>query len=443
MNNVPPNSIDAEICVLGSMILRDESLHDGVLAAKREWFFRPAHQHIFDALMQLEAAGTAVDLVMLKNKLLGMRQFESIGGAEYLQALVSGTPNARSIEYYADIMCDRWTKRELISAASSIVSDSYDPSTQAESLVGNAYAAIQAIDIGTAGRAERPVGEVVGGVLDNAREAGAGKIAAALPTGLPGIDRMLTGGGLRPGQLMIIAARTSVGKSMVAGDIARHIARNDGGVLFVSAEMTAEECVERHMAAMTNVFARRIASGDLSSDDWDVLDRARRDFESWRMNIIDRPLSIPEIAAAAKRTNAKWNGGLDAVFVDYLGLMRPADTATNREQQVGGMALACKQAAAEMGLPWIVLHQINRSGAEGSPQLHHLRDSGQIEEHANTVLLLDQPSNEAHGGDWKNGGPWVDLSLCLAKQRGGETNSWDNAVRRKLRGRVTRTEAIL
>jgi replicative DNA helicase len=356
--------------------------------------------------------------------------------------LVEGVPNAASINHYARIMRDKATKRALIEAGGGIVSQGYDQTISATEAVGNACAAIQGVGDSQQSGRQTSACDAMSAVLQHGQDIRDGKTTPALPTGFHKLDSLLTGGGIRPGQLTIVAARPGIGKSLVAGDIARNIVRSGGGVLFVSAEMAAQEIMERHAAAMSNVLAQKIARGRWSEDEVQRLEQVRRDMTGWRMQIIDEAKSIAEIAAAAKRLNGEWNGGLSAVFVDYLGLMVPDRRDVNREQQVGSMARQCKQAASQTGVPWVVLHQLNRAGAIGRPELHQLRDSGQLEEHANTCLLLDWASRELQGDDWSNGGAWRELIIRIAKQRGGIVTSWENAVRRRLRGAVTRTEAM-
>lgn len=442
MLRIPPQSIPAEGCVLGSMLYRSEALQDAVASVKPEWFYRPAHRILFERLAQMAADGVAVDAMTVKQALLDAGEYERIGGDEYYLDLLTGTPDAQNIAHYAKIIRDKATKRALIEAGSQIVSQGYDPTVSAVEAVGDACAAIHGIgDSHVTGR-QVAACDAMSALLQYGQDVRDGKMPPALPTGFPNLDKRLTGGGIRPGQLIIVAARPGIGKSLVAGDMARNIVRDGGGALFVSAEMSAQEIMERHAAAMSNLLAQKIAWGKWKEDETVRLEKVRQDAAGWRMRIIDEAKSIAEIAAAAKRLDGEWNGGLSAVFVDYLGLMIPDRRDANREQQVGAMARQCKQAAAQTGVPWVVLHQLNRAGALGRPELHQLRDSGQLEEHANTCLLLDWASDAEQGDSWINGGSWRELMIRIAKQRGGIVTSWENSVRRKLRGAVTRTEAM-
>lgn len=442
MLRIPPNSVVVETCVLGSMVLRPERIQEAITNIQPEWFYRPAHRILFETMKTLAAGGSPVDLVILAQALEGSGQIDAVGGREYLADLVSGVPDASSIAHYANILRDKATKRALIEAGNNIVSQGYESTIPATEAVGNACAAIHSVGDSQATGRQTSACDAMSAVLQRAQDVRDGKIPPALPTGFPELDTLLTGGGIRPGQLIIVAARPGIGKSLVAGDMARNIVQNGGGVLFVSAEMSAQEIMERHAAAKSNVLAQKIARGKWTEDDGRRLEHVRQGMARWRMEIIDEARPIAEIAAAAQRLDGEWNGGLSAVFVDYLGLMIPDRRDANREQQVGAMARHCKQYATQTGVPWVVLHQLNRAGAQGRPELHQLRDSGQLEEHANTCLLLDWASDAQQGDQWTNGGPWRELMIRIAKQRGGVVTSWANAVRRKLRGAVTRTESM-
>jgi len=442
MLRIPPQSIQAEACVIGSMLYRPEALQDAVAGVKPEWFYRPAHRTMFERLVRMAADGVAVDAMTVKQALFDAGEYEQIGGDAYYRDLLEGVPDASNIAHYAKILRDKATKRALIEAGETIVSQGYDATISATEAIGNACAAVHSIGDSQATGRQTSACDAMSAVLQQVQDVRDGKIPPALPTGFPKLDLLLTGGGIRPGQLILVAARPGIGKSLVAGDMARSIVQAGGGVLCVSAEMSAQEIMERHAAAMSNVLAQKIARGRWTDEDGRRLEQVRRDMARWRMQIIDEAKPIAEIAATAKRLDGEWNGGLSAVVVDYLGLMVPDGRDANREQQVGAMARDCKQAATQTGVPWVVLHQLNRAGAQGRPELHQLRDSGQLEEHANTCLLLDWASDEQQGDQWSNGGPWRELMIRIAKQRGGIVTSWENSVRRKLRGAVTRTEVM-
>jgi len=435
---VPPHSIHAEVCVLGSMILKPSSMQEAVASVDPCWFYRPVHEEIFKVLQGLATDNINPDLVIVKEA-MGDR-LEDIGGADYLTNLVSGVPNADSISHYAGIIKDKYTKRQLIVASNSIRDMAYSESVSATDALGEAYTVVQSAGEHHQQRRRVSAGSAMASMLEHVESVQAGHIKSSLSTGFPDLDRQLTGGGVRPGSSTIIAGRPGRGKSMVANDMARNMATNGDGALIVSGEMTAQEIMERHASAMTGIFAGKIANGYINVAERNALDEVMLQMQHWQLDIIDAPCTISEIAAEAKMLNNRWYGNLKCVIVDYLGLMKPDSTSIGREQQVGAMARQCKVYAQTMGIPWIVLHQLNRAGASGRPEMHQLRDSGQLEEHANTVLLLDWNDEEEIYEAPALGGPYRQLLIRIAKQRGGMATSWSGSVSRKLRGCLTRTE---
>lgn len=434
----PPSSIEAEACVLGSCLLSAEALTDAVAEVNAAWFYRPAHQVIFAKLKEMASEGSPVDLVLLRDGLGD--SLASIGGVEYLADLVRGVPNADSISHYADIIKDKYTKRQLIINGTAIVDAAYDDAVSATEAVGKAYELVQRAGEEQRTRRQVSAGEAMASMIKHAEAVRDGHITPSLPSGMPHLDAMLTGGGFRPGNLILLAGRPSKGKSMVATDWARYMAQHNAGVLFVSGEMIANEIMERHASAMTDIYAAKIAQGKITKED--IASIGFYEAHKWNMEIMDTSAAISEIASEAKRLSSKWNGGLSCVIIDYLGLMRPSGKVQNREQAVGEMARECKMYAQSMNIPWIALHQLNRDGASGRPEMHQLRDSGQLEEHANTVLLLDWDTEQEHYDAPENGGPWRHLMIRVAKQRAGLTSSWGGAIHRKLRGCLTRTELL-
>jgi len=422
------------------MILRDDVLQDGAASINPAWFYRPAHAEIFNALAAMAAANMAVDLVTLRDH-PGDR-LEDIGGIQYLADLVKGVPNADSLEHYAKIIEGKYTRRRLIMAANEISASAYSEDTEVFDVVGAAFESVQAA--GTIETDDRQVsgGDAMQGMIDRVVAVRAGEVTSALPTGFPMLDAMLDGNGMQDGDLVVLAARPKIGKSIVKGDIVRNVAATGCGVLDISGEMRRSELMKRHAGAMTSILTSRISKATkLTEEDMDLLRDAQREMDSWQYQIIDQPMTIPMIAAAAKRQNSLWDGNLKLVTIDYLHLMIPDGSGQGREQQVGLMMRQCKMAAQAMGVPWLVLSQFNRGAADGRPEPNQFRDSGQIEEHANTAIILDRADEATHGvGD--PAGPFSHLLLSVALQRSGVMPGWASPVSRKLRYCCTRTETL-
>ena len=217
------------------------------------------------------------------------------------------------------------------------------------------------------------------------------------------------------------------------------------GSLIASAEMPGTELANRLLSAESGVTINTIRSGRYTEGEMNAIHEAKKRMDGWKLHILEGNRTIADIAATAKRINARWNGALAAVVVDYLQIMIPEDTSVNRELQVGTMALRCKQAANQMKIPWIMMAQFNRAhtALKKPPMMSNLRDSGQIEQHANIIILL-HPTNERH---MEPGGPseglgYYEIAMFVPKNRNGMTHgSWEDAIIRKLRRFCGRTEA--
>ena len=433
-----PEAKMAEVCVLGSMIVEPggQAISEARELVRAEDFFSVEHQTIYRALCELHDGDVPVDLVLLKDALERKRKLAGVGGIDYLAEIVRGVPNAASARYYAGIIRNKARLRKLIQVAAKIDADARAPDAEADALVAALGQGLLDLDA-----AHGSDGETLDVVLADARAVQDGQRQSALSTGFADID-FPTGGGLRPGQLVIVAGGTSKGKSVFVGDIARHVLKSGGGVLWVSGEMTAKEIWRRLIAAESGVFATKFDRGSLSDQDWQAANAARDSMQGWRLEIIDRAKSIPEIASAARRWANLWRhkGGLSLVIVDYLGLMTPDAKAASREQQVGGMARDCKRFASQLQVPWLVAHQLNRESKAARPELYMLRDSGQVEEHASGVLLLDWES-DVEQNDGHRDGPFVAVLARVAKWRAGQTTGWQSAARLKFRRWVTRMDA--
>ena len=439
----PPQSIPAEACVLGSMLLSPDALIEAAAEIDPAWFYRPAHVTIFEALRKMSGEGVAVDIPLLRDRLGG--ELEKIGGLDYLVELVTGTPNASSISHYAEIIKDKHTKRQLIIAAGLISDTAYNDNVTATEASGSACSLVQDAVSHQQGERQSSGGSAMTEMLDHMEAVRSGTIPSALPTGFGGLDAILDGGGIQEGDLVVLAARPKKGKSIVAGDIVRNVCGGGHGVLHISGEMRRRELMKRHAGAMTGVFTSKISKAyKLTEDDIGKLYQAQVQMDSWKYEVIDQSMTISAIAAAAKRQNSRWDGGLSLVVVDYLHLMVPDNFGAGREQQVGLMMRQCKVAAQNMGVPWLVLSQFNREAHGSRPEVNQFRDSGQIEEHANTAIILDLDSDKNYDeANWAAGGPYKHLLMAVALQRSGVMPGWSNPVSRKLRFCLTRTEEFL
>jgi len=263
-------------------------------------------------------------------------------------------------------------------------------------------------------------------VLKGAGALEQGEAPPAATTGFPGIDRPT--GGMRPGHLVTLAGTTSVGKSALAVCIARNVAETGKPVLFVSAEMDAGEVAQRFLQVQAEVSGGRIMRGDLEARHWQRLHDAEGEFAKWKVRIFGRSATVGQIAGVARKATLQWRQKLGLLVVDYAQIMQPPKDQgkQNREQQVNSIALGLKWLAGELGCPCLMLAQLNRqSDREGrAPELHDLRESGAIEQHSNTVLLLRRPPDEQLDPTPGSGEHWV--WLRVAKCRSGRVTPWPN-----------------
>jgi len=441
----PPQAIDAEVCVVGSMLISPERLQEAICEVRVDWFFRPVHRMMFDTLCQMASAGTVVDAVTFRQALRDAGEYERCGGDDYLQDIVSGVPDALHMTYYARTLKDKYLKRQQITLATKMLDEGYDSSVSGEEALGNAYAGLQAISEGQRDEGGVPLEDAIDDALGHAKLVADGEVAPGLATGFVRLDREILHGGFRDSETVVVAADTSVGKTVVGCDFARNFCHLRQGVIIASAEMPARELTYRLLAAEANVTINTIRSGRYTTEQSERMQAAREEMKEWRLHILEGNRTIADIAAAAKRINAKWDGRLAAVIIDYLQIMIPEDGRVNRELQVGTMALRCKQAANQMKIPWIMMSQFNRGHQvqRQPPTMSNLRDSGQIEQHANIIILL-HPTNgrKMESGTPAEGLGYYEIGMFVPKNRNGMTHSnWNEAIIRKVRRFCGRTEA--
>lgn len=406
----PPHSIEAEQAVLGGVLIAGAGALDrieGVMAAAD--FYRDEHRRIFNAVKALGDSSKPVDVVTVAEALQSMGELESVGGLPYIVSLASNTPGAANIHRYAEIVREKSILRGLYGVATRMEEACLghgipDP----EKIAQEADIAISRLLDRHGGEPVR-IHDAVRGALreiDERRERG-GKLAG-LSTGFESIDWII--GGLEPGQLLILAARPSVGKTALALNIADHVASAGASVLFFTLEMTGQELAMRLMASRSGVAMSDMRSGTASHEGWQRLSAVCGDTADVPLFIDDRP-GISVAYARAKARKIKRQHGLGLIIIDYLQLMK--GPGENRTQEVGGISRGLKGLAKELRVPVIALAQINRaveSRTDKRPQMSDLRESGDIEADADVIMMLH-----------RNDGPeWQGLiSLLVRKNRNG------------------------
>jgi replicative DNA helicase len=418
LERLPPHSRDAERCVLGSM-LRDNSVIGDVLQLIRpDDFYADAHQKIFQGVVTLYDKGHPADLVLLADLLKEQKHIEDVGGYGYLAELWDAAPTAANAEYYARIVRDRAIVRNLIHAGTEILRDAYDQAMPADELLEGAERKI--LDIAQLGLTGQTftLQEALREAYDriDQRTQRDHMSLSGLPTGYLDLDNLTAG--FQNSELVIAAARPSVGKTAFALNLARHIAVEERlPVFFVSLEQSRIELAERLLCCQARVNSHHLRKGHLSSEDMQKLIEAGDLLRQAKLFIDDSPgQGMLRIAANARRL--KLRHGIRIVFIDYLQLIEPDNRRENRQEQVANISRRLKFLARELQIPVISLAQVNRSSEDRQdhrPRLADLRESGSIEQDADTVMLLHRPEL------YEPGQHEGIIEVIVAKQRNGPT----------------------
>lgn len=416
VDKIPPQSIEAEQSVLGSMIIEKEAIFATAELLCETDFYRTAHRKIFEAIMALSEKGEPVDLVTLADELQRRHSLEEAGGTAYLSALANAVPTAANVQYYAMIVREKSILRSLIHAATQIVTGCYEEPPDVEEFLDAAEQKI--FEIGKQGKHQSfaPLKEVLKEAFDRIeRLFDDKKGVTGLSTGFTDLDSISSG--LQPSDLVIIAARPSMGKTTLALNMAHHIAvREKKPVAFFSLEMSREQLAQRMLCAEAKIDAHNLRRGFLSQEEWQKLTRAVGPLSESPLYVDDSAsLSVMEVRAKARRLKAE--RGLEAVFVDYLQLMRGFSRAENRQQELSEISRSLKALAKELSIPVVALSQLSRAVEKREnrrPILSDLMESGGIEANADMVLFIYRESYYRQDTDKGNV-----AEIIVAKQRNG------------------------
>jgi replicative DNA helicase len=430
-DRLPPHDAAAERALLGGVFRDPDVLPDvrAVLGDPAAFYF-DAHQRIWRAVLAAADRGAPVDLVTVHAGLRAAKHLDDAGGAVYLAELYEAAATGVNANYHAGIVRDCWTVRRLIHAANEVLRDAYDRAGPADELVAAAERRLFEVADLAAGEVTglRAAPEFLRAALERIDErVAAGGRLGGLSTGYADLDEML--GGLKPGELTVVGARPSQGKTALAVNLAANAAAAGAPVVFFSLEQSWAEIAGRLLAMGSGVPMHSLARGRrLTPDEAAALARAAGPdgYGGTALHLLDRgDLSATQAAAVCRRAVRRL--GVQLAVVDYLQLMRPEDARANRNQQVGHSARLVKTLARGCNIPVLLLAQLNR-GVEDRPdrrpRLSDLRDSGEIEQHADNVLLLwPHPDAEPHAEVWP-------VDVIVAKQRNGPTGDVTLAYRR-------------
>ena len=394
VDRLPPHSPEAEQGVLGCILLSpNESLGEcvGKFKSGGEVFYDLRHQTIYAALIEMCDERQAIDLITLQQRLKDKQLLDQVGGLSYLMALPNTVPSAANLSYYADIVLEKWRVRRMIQTCTSAASRLYECEADTDAALDQVEADILAVDE-TRGQTDTPqIKDLVNTAIASIEDDWQRKTPSGITTGFVDLDKMTNG--FQPGDMIVIAARPSVGKTSMAMCIAEHVAVDQKLPVGVfSLEMTAESLVKRMLCSRARVDIRRIREGMMAERDFPKLASAAGQMSSAPLYIDDSSgLSILQLRAKARRMAQQH--GIKLFVIDYLQLLRGVQRrADNRQQEVADISSGIKGLAKELKVPIIVLSQLNREpekrGPGTKPRLADLRESGSIEQDADFVGLL-------------------------------------------------------
>ncbi|MFC7495520.1 MULTISPECIES: replicative DNA helicase [unclassified Nocardioides] len=408
----------AEQSVLGSMLISKDAIADVTESIRGIDFYRPSHETIYDAIIDLYGRGEPVDMVTVAAELQRRGELQRIGGAPYLHTLSANVPIAANAGYYAEIVREKAILRRLVDAGTKIVQIGYAGEGQVDDIVDEAQAEVYKVTDKRAAEDYAPLSDIMDGVLDEIeaisnREAG----IYGVPTGFADFDDLTNG--FHGGQMIIVAARPAMGKSTLALDFCRAASiHNNLTSVFFSLEMTRSEITMRLLSAEAKVPLNHIRNGNMTDDDWAKLARKMGEVSSAPMFIDDSPnMTMMEIRAKARRLRQKHD--LRLVVIDYLQLMTSGKKVESRQLEVSEFSRQIKLLAKELEVPVIALSQLNRGPEQRSdkrPMVSDLRESGSIEQDADMVVLLHR--DDVYEKESTRPG---EADLIVAKHRNGPT----------------------
>jgi replicative DNA helicase len=419
---LPPQNIEAEQSILGGVLIENDALNTVVEFLEDGDFYREAHQKIFDCMISLSEKGEPLDLITLTNELRKKQELEEIGGASYLAGLVDSVPTAANIAYYAKIVKEKSILRKLISAATEIVTQSYQEGKDLEDFLDEAEQSIFRISENRVRPAFYSIKEIVKEsfkVIEQLYEKK--ELITGVPSGFKDLDRKTAG--FQNADLIIVAGRPSMGKTALCLNIAQHAAINvKVPTAIFSLEMSKEQLAIRMLCSEARVDSARLRSGFLSESDWPKLTMAAGALSDAPLFIDDTAaISVLELRAKARRLKA--DRGLGLVIVDYLQLMRGRSGVERREQEISEISRSLKALAKELNIPVIAISQLSRKAEDRpgrKPQLSDLRESGAIEQDADVIFFIYR--DEVYNPDSDQKGT---AEVIIGKQRNGPTGKVD------------------
>lgn len=420
-SRVPPQSLDSERGLLGSLLLKPDAMHDVSDIIRADSFYAEKHKLIFECMRELSDRGEPIDILSLSERLQGKGTLERCGGRAYIAELANSAPTPGNFAHYAELVARKHIMRALIDAAHEITEHAYEEGRDHAEVLDAAEKAIYAIGDKSATHKFTPVSEKLEGAWERIETLSKSDDSIrGVPTGFPDLDNLLSG--LHPSDLVILAARPSVGKSSLALDIARNAAvKHNVPVGFFSLEMSSEQLVDRMLAAESYVNSWKIRTGTVrGEEEFGRIRDALETLSKAPIYIDDKPgNNILAMRAVARRL--KRERGIGLIIVDYLQLMAPSGglkASDSMVQQVTEISRSLKSLARELEVPVLALSQLSRAVEQrgGKPRLSDLRDSGSIEQDADVVMFIHRDDKRNPDSDRPN-----IAEILIEKHRNGPT----------------------
>lgn len=446
LRKLPPQSLEAEMSLLGGVLLDNEAINRVLETLVPEDLYRESHRKILRAMIDLNERGEPCDIITLTSILKNRGELEETGGAAYIATLVDYVPTAANIVYYCRIVKEKAVVRRLISAATDIITRGYDEQTNVEELLDVSQKVIFDLSENKLRPAFYPVSDILKDTIKNIEMLYEKKEqVTGVPTGFVDLDKMTAG--FQKGDLVIIAARPSMGKTTLALNMAEYAATQadpSAPVALFSLEMSKEQLVMRLLSSLARVEATRMRTGHLLDTDWHKLVKGAGALHSSKIFIDDTPaISIMEMRAKARRLKAEHNIGI--IIVDYLQLMRGKANPESRQQEISEISRSLKALAKELEIPVVALSQLNRgleNRTDKRPMMSDLRESGAIEQDADVIMFVYRDAVYCEACKKRDGSCTTadhdrDAEIIISKQRNGPIGT----VKLTFLGEYTRFES--
>src|SRR5690625_2718096 len=419
-DRIPPHNIEAEQAVIGAVFLEPNAFSTAAERITPNDFYRASHQVIFEAMFTLFEKGEPIDIVTVTTWLANADKLDIAGGVTYLTDVAGSVPTAANIDYYSKIVEEKALLRRLIHTATNIVTQSFTKEDEVSDVLDEAERSILEVSSRQNASAFKPIKDVLIDVYDNIEQLHNAKSdVTGVPTGYRDLDRMTSG--FQRNDLIIIAARPSMGKTAFALNIAQNVAINTSeNVAIFSLEMGADQLVQRMLCAEGNIDSQRLRTGKLEQEDWGKLTMAMGSLSHAGIYIDDSPgIRVSDIRSKCRRL--KQEHGLGMIIIDYLQLIQGSvNSQDNRQQEVSEISRSLKGLARELEVPLIALSQLSRgveSRQDKRPMMSDLRESGSIEQDADIVGFLYR--DDYYESETEN----TNIEIILAKQRNGPTGT--------------------